>query len=302
MADIAPQKNQEDDRAGPGQAGAGGLGGIFALLIELFSELFGGGPNGIFNSLKNLFGNDGANDADAQFSSASEGGVSGPVNVPSDGIFSSTAALRRARTDNAGVGDCAKGVANILQSQGYNVTRGHAHDWKESLPQNGWVRLDGVNARNAPEGAVLVFDSDVNQGRTPRNRGGGRYGHVEVVCYDENGNRVYVSDKARDNVGGTVPNNFVGAYIPTERYAAMQRQQQEDRMLAERAPKSASETAMSRNTSVAAALDGGHGNGQENGQASRDFAAAANQTNQVALNSPEPSATRAVPQQDYRLG
>lgn len=294
LADVAQQKREDAEASNPAGSGTG-FGAIFGFLIQLIQSLFGGnGPGGLFGSLSGLFGSSQENADQSGGRASRQSSVQpGLTNVPLEG-FNSAAALNRARNDNAGVGDCAKGVANILQSQGYNITRGNAHDWKESLPENGWVRLTGVNARNAPEGAVLVFDSDVNKGRSPRNNGGGKFGHVEVVCYDAQGNRLYVSDKARENIGGSVPNNFVGAYIPAERYAAMQRQNANpDTMIAD-----ARTTApASRNTSVASALDGN----SSNGATSRQFSAAANGQEQVALNTPAPSVTGPRPR-DYTFG
>ncbi len=127
--------------------------------------------------------------------------------------FDSLKALRVAASDNAGAGYCARGTANILESMGYGVTRGNATTWDDTLPKNGWVRLKGVTAANAPEGAVLVYNSDIEEGRRARNNGGGKYGHVEIVAETAQGGRVYVSDKARSNAGGSVPENFEGAYL-----------------------------------------------------------------------------------------
>lgn len=122
--------------------------------------------------------------------------------------FDSAKALKIAATDNAGGGYCAKGTANILEKMGYDIERGHAYKWDEMLPKNGWVKLDGVRPEDAPEGAVLVFDKNAHGGRT----GGANYGHVEVVA-EKDGERTFVSDKARSNWGGTVPQNFEGAYM-----------------------------------------------------------------------------------------
>ena len=122
--------------------------------------------------------------------------------------FDSAKALKIAASDNAGAGYCAKGTANILEKMGYDIERGHAYKWDEMLPENGWVKLKGVRPENAPEGAVLVFDKNEHGGRT----GGANYGHVEVVA-EKDGERMFVSDKARNNWGGTVPQNFEGAYM-----------------------------------------------------------------------------------------
>ena len=122
----------------------------------------------------------------------------------------SSSFFRTAASDNAYGGYCAKGVANILQAAGLGYTRGNAHTWDETLPENGWQKVEGLTPENAPPGAVLVFDRDTNY----RGKGGGaEYGHVEIVAVEADGDRKYVSDKARDNWGGSVPGNFVGVYI-----------------------------------------------------------------------------------------
>ncbi|PZP55201.1 MAG: hypothetical protein DI586_07615 [Micavibrio aeruginosavorus] len=130
-----------------------------------------------------------------------------------NGGFDSDKVLRIAASDNAGAGNCAKGVANIAEGLGWDVQRGHATEWDKTLPRNGWVKLQGANAHNAPEGAVLVYNSDIELGKKARNSGGGVYGHVEFVAEGANGQKLFVSDKARNNAGGSVPNNFAGAYI-----------------------------------------------------------------------------------------
>lgn len=129
----------------------------------------------------------------------------------SDQLALSSVFLRQARADDAGRGYCAKGVANLLEHVGLGCQRGDAYTWKSSLPQNGWIKLEGVTPENAPPGAVLVFDRDAAGQRGES--GGTRYGHVEIVTVDTAGKRQYVSDAARTNWGGTVPQNFVGVYV-----------------------------------------------------------------------------------------
>ena len=122
-------------------------------------------------------------------------------------------AIQISQTDNAGSGYCAKGVANVLLQMGYSVTRGNAHDWDRTLPNNGWRFLPGVTPDTAPPGAVLVFDSDIHAGKPVGTTGGAKYGHVEIVTTTADGQRLYVSDKARTNWGGTVSHNYVGAWV-----------------------------------------------------------------------------------------
>jgi surface antigen len=137
------------------------------------------------------------------------------VTINSDGKFDSDRALYLSRRDNARAGYCAKGVANILIDQGYPVQRANAKYWDENLQNDPrWVRLDGVSPEDAPEGAVLCFDSDPELGkRLRRNGGGSKYGHVEVVAKNSDGENIYISDAARTKFGGSVPENYVGAYV-----------------------------------------------------------------------------------------
>jgi len=130
-------------------------------------------------------------------------------------LAKSQQAISISRVDNAGSGYCAKGVANIMLQMGYPVTRGNAHDWDQSLPSNGWTFLSGVAPGEAPPGALLVFDSDIHAGKPVGTTGGAKYGHVEIVTTTTDGKRQYVSDKPRNNWGGTVPDNYVGAWVKT---------------------------------------------------------------------------------------
>ncbi|MBK6897383.1 MAG: hypothetical protein IPH06_12415 [Alphaproteobacteria bacterium] len=130
--------------------------------------------------------------------------------VTKDPYLLSSVFLQKSRVDDAGGGYCAKGVANLLEHVGLGCQRGDAYTWKSSLPQNGWIKLEGVRPEDAPPGSVLLYDRSANS----RGKGGGtEFGHVEIATVDVNGRRQYVSDKARDNWGGTVPQNFVGVYV-----------------------------------------------------------------------------------------
>jgi hypothetical protein len=138
---------------------------------------------------------------------SNQGGVSG---------FDSARAIQFSNTDNASLGFCARGVANILQNQNLGNFRGvDAHDMINLTNSQGWVRLPNVTPQNAPVGALLLFNSDVRLGKSPRNKGGGKFGHAELVV-DNNGQRGYVSDKVRNNFGGSVPDNFQGAWVRAE--------------------------------------------------------------------------------------
>ena len=129
--------------------------------------------------------------------------------------FDSARAIRISQTDNAGSGYCGRGTANILRGLGVRgVVDANGTDWDENLSRDrNWVRLRGVSPHNAPVGAVLTYDSDLERGRSSRGTGGGTYGHVEIVAENRSGDRVYVSDAARRNAGGTVRDNYSGAFL-----------------------------------------------------------------------------------------
>lgn len=148
----------------------------------------------------------------------------GTVTAPSEvtdsscwDLSKSQQAINISQTDNAGGGYCAKGVANIMLAMGFSVTRGNAHDWDDTLPSNGWTLLN-MPPEQCPPGSILWFDSDVRAGNplstysSGKVTGGAKYGHVEIVTTTSDGQRLYVSDKARSNWGGTVPHNYGGCY------------------------------------------------------------------------------------------
>ncbi len=148
------------------------------------------------------------------------GTVTAPSSVTDSSCWDaakSQQAINISQTDNAGGGYCAKGVANIMLAMGFSVTRGNAHDWDNSLPSNGWTLLN-MPPEQCPPGSILWFDSDIRAGKplstysSGKVTGGAKYGHVEIVTTTSDGQRLYVSDKARSNWGGTVPHNYGGCY------------------------------------------------------------------------------------------
>ncbi len=135
--------------------------------------------------------------------------------VMSNAGFDSARAIAISRSDNAGGGYCARGTKNILDAMGMRVEGANATHWDTNLSRSrNWVRLSGINAANAPEGAVLVFNNNEEAGRGRLNNGrGAQYGHVEVVAEGAHGERLFISDAARRNAGGSVPQNFAGAFL-----------------------------------------------------------------------------------------
>jgi len=143
-----------------------------------------------------------------------------PVGPGGSGSFNSSDALAYATRDNAPVGYCARGVANITERQGLGNFRGlDAHDFSGRMASQGW-RLDTrYNQYNAPEGSMLLYNSDarlgqpLTTGRSGRPTGGSRFGHVEMVTYNSSGNRGYTSSHTSSRPGGTVNHNFMGVWV-----------------------------------------------------------------------------------------
>ena len=137
--------------------------------------------------------------------------------------------VKTARSDDAESGQCARGVGNILQNLGIPFERGHAYQWKDNLPKNGWVQLK-VSAEDAPPGAVLVYDRKPNWApldpKNPKNLGA-IYGHVEIVGLGEDNNRTYISDKERKHAGGSDPSRKLTVLV----HPALSGQANIDRLL-----------------------------------------------------------------------
>lgn len=149
-------------------------------------------------------------------------GLSLPIN--SYGVFFAMPpttlykAIEASRKDGVGSGYCGRGVWSVLERIGYGegIRSADGQDWEEVLAEAGWIPYDCPDPALAPYGAVLVYLSDMLiHGKNLVGTKGGLWGHVELVAKDRKGNRVYVSDKARSNAGGTVPFNFVKrAWLP----------------------------------------------------------------------------------------
>lgn len=131
-----------------------------------------------------------------------------------NGTFNSQNARNLAARDNAPVGWCARGVANIAQAQGLGNFRGlDAHDFPNRMASQGYVLDTSYNQYNAPEGSMIIYNSDVKLGKRPRGTGGGLYGHVEMVTYDASGKRGYTSSHTSSRPGGSVNDNFMGVWV-----------------------------------------------------------------------------------------
>ena len=151
----------------------------------------------------------------------------------------STVALDTAGRDNAGGGWCAKGVGNILGGQdnradingmglqnGVHFHRGDGHTWDTGLRmaeneagEPYWDDVTDVftgpdgrpDFTDLPDGAIIIWE---NTGGT--NGGGAEHGHVEMAATDAEGQRLFVSDAARTNYGGTVPHAEYSVFVPSE--------------------------------------------------------------------------------------
>ena len=128
--------------------------------------------------------------------------------------FDSARALRIAASDNAGGGYCARGVRNILTAMGWDNTRhASAYQLAGTLEGDGWVRLRGVRPQDAPEGSLLLFDKLRGSEMDGRDGQGKFHGHVELVTIGEDGQKRYTSDATRNNWGGSVGDQYLGAYM-----------------------------------------------------------------------------------------
>jgi hypothetical protein len=136
----------------------------------------------------------------------------GTLTPAGNGTFSSADAQAWAAAHGQ-PGMCAYAVARIALAQGLGNFSGHAYTYEKQMEAQGWVRLEGYTAHNAPEGAMLLYSNDMQQGRPPRNGGGGTYGHVEYVTYTANGEKRFTSSGNYRNPGGSVPDNFIGVWV-----------------------------------------------------------------------------------------
>lgn len=144
-----------------------------------------------------------------------------PIGPAPGGIFNSSAALAQLghKSWNAPINYCGRGVANICEAQGLGNFRGiDGHDFGNRATAQGWVLDTRYNQYNAPEGAMLVYNSDkrlgqpLTTGRNGKPTGGSRFGHVEIVTYGAKG-RGYTSSHTSQNPGGTVNHNFMGVWV-----------------------------------------------------------------------------------------
>lgn len=128
--------------------------------------------------------------------------------------------------DNADTGWCAKGVGNILEQMGLedgvHFQRNNAHHWDDHLRArpDEWQEIDVSrdDFASLPPGAIIVFENDSNF--TQGQGGGAEFGHVEMVARDDNGDVRFISDRARENWGGSVPDNEYSVFLPTEELQA----------------------------------------------------------------------------------
>lgn len=124
------------------------------------------------------------------------------------------------RAGNGGrTGRCAFGVRSILDEfpdlkEDRGVGLGHAWQVPANLERRGYTHMPLNEASDAPVGCILVYDcNDPKPCRSDNGGGGGaRYGHIEIVATRPNGARVYVSDYADADAGGTVPRNLLGCW------------------------------------------------------------------------------------------
>lgn len=126
-------------------------------------------------------------------------------------------AVVRAKTDSVGGGYCGRGLWSVLKDIGYGegLQSADGQDWEVFLSRAGWLPLVCRDPNKAPLGSVLVYMSDIRRhGRNRIGTRGGIWGHAELVSMSGS-KKVFVSDAARPNPGGTVPFNFTQrAWVP----------------------------------------------------------------------------------------
>jgi hypothetical protein len=134
------------------------------------------------------------------------------------GEAKSQAAVCISQNDGAGGGFCSGGVTSVLTTLGYpTASTAEARNYGTTLASKGWVKLDGAAPTTCPPGGVLVYGKDAggkvcSKAALGRPATGHECGHVEIVT-ETGGKRLYVSDKPRENYGGSVPKNFIGCWV-----------------------------------------------------------------------------------------
>jgi len=130
------------------------------------------------------------------------------------------ATTEEAGQDSIGPGYCGRGVFHLLSKLGlgHGIGSADGQEWERILKRAGWKATFCDHPSKAPLGSILVYTSDLRLfGKNRIGTKGGDFGHVEIVSINKYGKRVYVSDAARENYGGTVPKNFTGrAWIPIQ--------------------------------------------------------------------------------------
>jgi hypothetical protein len=94
------------------------------------------------------------------------------------GILLKQAAEQRLKTKGSTVGKCARGVNDVLQSLGINISRGDAYQQADKLANNSnFKQIKGVKAsdlKNLPAGAIVVWNKT---SKSP-------YGHISIATGD----------------------------------------------------------------------------------------------------------------------
>jgi len=127
---------------------------------------------------------------------------------------------QKARSDDASLGNCGRGVRNILQSLGVpHLPRSetgmqNGHKWKgylesEKMQEVGWEKVDlqatGWTPESSPPGVVWVYPHDTPRGTNGK---GAQYGHVEIAL-----NNGYAAGGIARNPGGSVRHNQPTAFV-----------------------------------------------------------------------------------------
>jgi hypothetical protein len=91
----------------------------------------------------------------------------------------------------------------------------NGQDWDKVFRNLGFQPVQVLSPRDAPPNSFLTYDSDSRSGKTPRNSGGGLFGHVEFKGVGNAGDIYAFGRGGSSKFGGSVGDNFKGiAWVP----------------------------------------------------------------------------------------
>lgn len=94
----------------------------------------------------------------------------------------------------------------------------NGQNWDNVFKNLGFEAIQINSPAEAPANSFLTYDSDTRRNKTPRNSGGGLYGHVEFKGVNSENQSIYAFGRGGINrAGGSVEDNFRGiAWVPSK--------------------------------------------------------------------------------------